>query len=473
MDPITFAELQASSRKPGTYIELYTRNAVRGLPGNPQHLLIVAQKLAAGTLAAATPAQVYSSDEAAAYAGRGSVAHLMVKACIAANRYVDLTVCLLDDAAAGAAAVKTVTIGGPASGPGELRLYIGNQRIAMAIANADAASAIAATLAAEIAKYPDLLYTAAVADGVITLTCRHKGAVGNQVDITYECTAPGVTVAVATTTPGVTDPDIQTALDAVLGETYELIATHLNDATSAQALRDHLNVVSHGMEMRAGRAVIGYDGTLAESVSLATAINAGRVAACYLRGTRSPAYEIAAGCAAYECAPAFEDPAVPRREMTIKGLHAPAIADRLSDSELHSLLYSGVTPMVVGPGETVQIKRFISTYTVNAEGVDDPALLDFNTLAILDYGRRAIRQTLSAKFSNQKATARTLKNVRSEIYATALKLDEAEIWENVEANKDGLVVIVDPNEPTRFRFRCPADVVNGLQQIYGVIDMIL
>lgn len=476
-DPITFAELQASSRKPGVYIELYTRNAVRGLPANPQHLLIIAQKLAAGTLAAETPYQVYSSEEAATYAGRGSAAHLMVKAAIEANRYVDLTLCLLDDEGAGAAAVKTVTITGPATGPGELRLFVGNQRIAMAIANEDVATAIAATLNTELARYPDMLFTAAVGtapnDHIITLTCRHKGTVGNQVDVTYECTAPGVTIAVATATPGATDPDIDDALDAVVGETYELITTHLNDATSTQALRDHLDTVSNGMEMRAGRGVIGFDGILADAVTLSTAINAGRVANCFLRGTRAPAYEIAAGCAAAEAQPAFEDPAVPRREVVIKGLHAPAIADRFSDAEIHTLLYSGVTPLVVGPGEQVQIKRFISTYTVNSEDVADPALLDFNTLAILDYGRKAIRQRLSNVFSRSKATARTLKDVRTEIYATALKLDEAEIWENVEANKDLLVVIVDPNEPTRFRFRCPADVVNGLHQIYGVIDMIL
>lgn len=470
-DPITFSELQASSRKPGVCIELYTRNAVRGLPGNPQHLLVIAQKLASGTVSQATPTPVYSADEAATYAGRGSVAHLMAKEAIDANRYVDLTLCLLDDVGAGAAAIKTVTITGPATGPGELRLYVGNQKIAVAIANEDAQNTIAGTLSTEIAKYPDMLYTAAVTDNVITATCRHKGTVGNQVNITYECTAPGVTVVIATSTPGGTDPDIQTALDAVVGERYELITTHLNDATSAGDLRDHLDDVSDGMQMLAGRGVLGFSGILADAVTLQTGIEAGRVGLCYMRGTRSPAYEIAAGCASAECAPRFEDPAVPRREMEIDGLHAPPIAQRFSDSEIHTMLYSGITPLVVGPGSKVQILRFISTYTQNAQGVADPALLDFNTLAILDYGRVAIRQSLTNKFSDQKATDRTLKNVRSDIYATALKLDDAEIWENVEANKDALVVIVDPGEPTRFRFRCPADVVNGLHQIYGVIDM--
>ena len=308
---------------------------------------------------------------------------------------------------------------------------------------------------------------------MITLTCRHKGTVGNQVDVTCEITAPGVSAVVATDTPGATDPDIQTALDAMVGAEYQLITTHLNDATSAQDLRDHLDLVSNGNEMRAGRGVIGFDGIMADAVTLASAINGGRVALDFLRGTRSPAYEIAAGCCAVEASPKFEDPAVPRREIYVKGLHAPAISQRFSDSEEKSLLNSGVTPLVVGPGEKVQILRHISTYTVNDQGVADPALLDFNTLAILDYGRKAIRQRLANVFSDKKATERSRKSVRTEVYATALKLDAAEIWENVEANKDGIVVIRDPDVPSRFRFRCPADVVNGLHQIYGVIDMIL
>lgn len=472
-DPINFDELQLSNRKPGTYIELQTKNAVRGLPGNPQNVLIIGQRLAAGTVAEATPTPVYSAEEAATYAGRGAAAHLMVKAAIKANRYVNLILCLLDDAAAGAAAVKTVTITGPATTPGEFILKIGNQRIAIAVATDDVQNDIASALNDELAKYPDMLYTAAVADNVITLTCRHAGTVGNQVDVNTEITASGVSAVVATTTEGSTDPDIQDALDAVVGETYELICTHLNDATSAEALKDHLDDVSNGMEMRAGRGVLGFDGTLADAVTLADGLNAGRMAVAFCRGTHSPAYEIAAGCASMESGPKYEDPAVPRKNMVVDGLHAPEISQRFSDTEIHSMLYSGVTPLTVNSSGEVQILRFISTYTENSEGVADSTLLDFNTLAILDYVRKAILQKVTNSFSDAKNTDRTRANVRSEIYATLLKLEEAEIVENVEENKDGLVVIADTDEPTRARVRIPTDVVNGLHQLYGVIDMIL
>ena len=46
----------------------------------------------------------------------------------------------------------------------------------------------------------------------------------------------GAGVAVVAMAGGLTDPDIQGALDVVVGSEYQLITTHLNDATSAQAL---------------------------------------------------------------------------------------------------------------------------------------------------------------------------------------------------------------------------------------------
>ena len=141
---VTFSQIPAGVRKPGQYLEFNTSNAVSTLPANAQRMLIIAQRLAAGTVAALLPTKVFSSTDAANYFGSGSMAHLMVRTAIAENPYLDLTVCALDDAGAGAAATGTITITGPATGPGILDLYIGSRRIEIAIASADAATAIAA-----------------------------------------------------------------------------------------------------------------------------------------------------------------------------------------------------------------------------------------------------------------------------------------------------------------------------------------
>ncbi|MGL3102501.1 hypothetical protein [Enterobacter asburiae] len=52
-------------------------------------------------------------------------------------------------------------------------------------------------------------------------------------------------------------------------------------------------------------------------------------------------------------------------------------------------------------------------------------------------------------------------------------MDDAEILENVAANKDKLIVQKSGTDPNRCDAVIPADVVNGLHVFAGRIDMIL
>jgi phage tail sheath gpL-like len=101
---VSFSSIPSSIRKPGKYFEFNTALAVRTLAGNQQKVLMVGQRLASGSIVANTPVDVFSDVDAATYFGRGSIAHLMVRAALQANNYVALTVITLDDAAAAVAA---------------------------------------------------------------------------------------------------------------------------------------------------------------------------------------------------------------------------------------------------------------------------------------------------------------------------------------------------------------------------------
>ena len=96
---------------------------------------------------------------------------------------------------------------------------------------------------------------------------------------------------------------------------------------------------------------------------------------------------------------------------------------------------NGLTPFEIGPGDTVQIVRAISTYTKNAEGVDDVSLLDITTIRTLDYVRKACRERISLRFPRDKLSSRTPPKVQSELLDVLIKLEELEIIEEVEANK--------------------------------------
>jgi phage tail sheath gpL-like len=468
---ITFDQIPSSIRKPGEYFEFNTRLAVRTLPANEQRMLIIAQRLTAGTVAALVPTRVFSDTEARNYFGAGSMAHLMCRAAITANPHLDLTVCALDDAA-GTSATWTITIANAATKAGALKLWIGNRYVEIAIASGDANTAVATALNTEIGKYEDFPVTAGVAAGVVTLTARNKGTVANDLDITYELVnVTGTTVTVAVGVAGATNPTLSTALAKVVAEQYHIIATPYNIQADIITLRDHLDTVSGPMEQRPGIGIYGIAAALATATTLSAAINGGRILGAYLRGTKSPSYEIAAACAAVIASE--EDPARPLNTLYLKGIGAPPVEQRLSRTEQESCLANGTAPLEVGPGEKVQIVRAVSTYLKDANNINDISLLDITTIRTLDYVRKACRERIALRFPREKLSSKTPPRVKTEIMDVLGKLEDLEIVEEVAANADGVIAERDLQDPNRLNVKIPVDVVNGLHVFAGRIDLLL
>ena len=473
-EAIQFDNIPASIRKPGKYFEFNTALAVRTLAANLQSMLIVAQRLATGSVEELVPTKIFSDTEAAGYFGNGSDAHLMARAAITANPYLDLTICALDDAATATAATGSETVGGPATGPGSYKLYLANKLIEVGISSGDTAAEIAVSLVAEAANYGDLPVTLAVNGATpeqIDITAKQKGTTGNQVSIVHVISAGGVTGTTVAMSGGAVDPDTTTAFAVVFGEQYHFIAIPYVDQTAVTALREHLDDVSGPLEQRPGRGVSAQTGPLATATTLAGQINSGRISLPHLRGTRSSAMAVAA---AYGAVGAYEeDPARPWNTLALDGIHAPAIADRLSRTEQEAELHNGVTPLEVGPGEVVQIVRAISTYTKDAQGITDISLLDFTTIGTLDYVRKACRERVALRFPRSKLSSRTPAKVRTEILDVLYKLEQLEIVEEVDANKDGVIVQKNLQDPNRLDAKIPTDIVNGLHVFAGRIDLLL
>lgn len=467
---ISFDNIPSSIRKPGKYFEFNTKLAVRTLPGNLQKVLIVGQRIAAGSVAANIVKDIFSDAEAAAYFGNGSQLHLMCRAAIKANPYLALQAIAMDDAGAGVLASGTVTLTGPATGAGVLTVKVAGKLVQVAIAATDTATAIAAALVAQIALQPDLPVTASAAVGVVTLTAKNKGTQGNNIKLEAATTATGTTAAVVAMAAGATDPTLATALAAVYGAGHNIIISAWNDSTNLTALRTHLDSVSGPLEQRGAIGVYGHTGTLANATTLAAGINSGRISAPNFKVPEQPC-ELAAAYGAVVASE--EDPARPLNLLQLTGITAPALADRLSRTEQENALYNGVTPLEVGPGEKVQIVRAITTYTLDAQSIPDISLLDLTTIRTLDYVRKACRERISLRFPREKLSERTAPKVRSELLDVLYKLEELEIVEQVETNKDGLIVERDSQDPNRLNAKIPTDVVNGLHVFAGRIDLLL
>lgn len=474
---ISFDSIPSSIRKPGKYLEFNTKLAVRTLPNNKYKMLIIGQRTSTGTVLEKITTLVFSDKEAETYFGVGSMCHLMVRAAIKANPYLDLTVVALNDAGAGVAATGTVTITGPATASGTLALYVGNLKIEIAVTSADTANTIATNLKTELDKHSDLPVAATVATSVVTLTAKNKGICGNSIGLGYKLTnTSGVGVTIVAMASGATNPTLQDALTVVFAEKYDIIVTPYNNQTDIATLKTHLDNVAGPLEQRPGVGIYGMNGALADATTLSGQVNHGRTLCAYFRYTTATAkksmpYEIASAMAAvmaYE-----EDPARPLNTLELKEIAIPDITDRLSRTEQESLLYNGVTPLEVGPGEKAQIVRAISTYVKDAQGIDDISLLDITTIRTLDYVRKACRERVALRFPREKLSTKTPPKVKSELLDVLFKLEELEIVEEVDTNKDGLLVEKNLQDPNRLDAKIPCDVVNGLHVFAGRIDLLL
>jgi len=265
--------------------------------------------------------------------------------------------------------------------------------------------------------------------------------------------------------------DIQPALDVLAAADYELVVSAWMDQDVLTALRTHIDTVTDSINQKSRIGVVACTGTLSEATTLAGVINSGAITIALLPGTTSSAAEVAAAYAAVIASE--EDPARPLNTLALTGIAPPPVTARLMRGEQETALANGVTPLEVGPGEVVQIVRAVSTYTKNAAGAPDIALLDLTTMRTLYYVRRACRDRIRLRFPRDKLNIASATKVRSELLDVLKKCEELEIVEEVAANAPSLIVERSLQDPTRLSAQIPTDVVNGLHVFAARIDLLL
>lgn len=467
---VDFDTIPGSIRVPGRYIEFNTKTAVSGLPQNPQKMVLIAPMTAAGSQTPNVPVNLFSDVQAADLFGAGSWAHLCVRQAFTNNQYLDLTVIGVADAADGAqAATAGVTVSGLPAVAGTATVVLGGVAYATSVNADDTADTVAGRLRTLLGA-ADSPAAAAGSAAAVSLTAKCKGEIGNELALSASTTATGLKVSVTPFSGGEGNADISAALNAVAGKRYHIVCSAFGDDANAKRLSAHLTAVSNAIEKRGAIGVIGQRGTLAAATTFAGKLNDGRISVPWYKRAVEGSAIIAAG---YAAVLAFEeDPAKPLNTLEVKGLGITSDADWPVYAELNNALYNGITPLTV-VNNKVQILRAVSTYTKNATGTDDPALLDITTIRTLDYVRDAVDQRVALRFPREKLHERTPKKVRSEILDVLLKLEEAEIIEGVMANAHLLIVERDPNDPNRLNVVIPVDVVNGLHVFAARIDLYL
>lgn len=469
MTNIEFDNIPTGLRKPGVYTEYNAQNAVSTLPTNEQNVLIIAP-MVGGESAYSAPVPIYSDIDAKNAFGAGSWTHLMARIAIQNNPMIRLTAIGLKDNDSGVAATGSITLNGTATGAGVIKAMIGGVEYAVSVAKSETAGNLTTRLSAVINAGEYCPVIAAPESGTITLTAKCKGEIGNEIELSVQSAAQGISVEARAFSSGSQNADIAPALASVAGSHYHVIISPFADDKNAKALREHLELVASPMEKKPAIGVLGWRGTMATGTTYAGKINANRIACGWYKGAMESNALVAAGFGAVIAKE--EDPARPLNTLEIKGLTPVDSTQTPLKTEINQALFNGLTPIVV-VNHRVQIERAITTYTKNPANVDDPAWLDLTTIRTLDYVRKAIEQRISLRFPRAKLSNRTPPKVRSEILDVLYRLENMEIIENVDANKDKLFVVRNGQDPNRLDTAIPSDVVNGLHIVANRIDLIL
>ena len=117
-----------------------------------------------------------------------------------------------------------------------------------------------------------------------------------------------------------------------------------------------------------------------------------------------------------------------------------------------------------------EVVRVVTTYQVDSKGAPDDLLVDGNGPLVLDYVRVVMKRAAELE-PRRKNTEQSRRELRSLFLAEAIKLEEAEILQNVNARANALTVVEDPNDRTAVKARIPADWVRGMHVINVDLDV--
>lgn len=282
-----------------------------------------------------------------------------------------------------------------------------------------------------------------------------------------------ITLAMNTTDPQAPVPDVDdtTEIIAPLGHTILVLDKPPAIGDETEAWIDHLNFVSDAIEQRPAIIVVPFSDIEAATLfaAQATVETSYRVVAACYHGATGQEAEIGAAMAA--ALADSSDPALPFNGVNLNGVEAVEDKYKLTFERQERALKAGVCIIATGADGKPEIVRAISTFRKNPDsGMADDIMLDINGALVIDYTRLVMR-TAASKERRRKNTAAARRNLRTVFMAEAIKLEKAEILENVTTTADQLTVTQDGNDKTRANAEIPSHWVRGMHVIATTLNV--
>lgn len=476
---VSFNQIPSSIRVPLCYVEFDNSGALTGTPVMEWRLLLVGQAAADCEGPLLTPTLITSADQASRLWGQGSMLASMFRYAKRQGGILETWGLAVPDPEAAVAAGGDVTLSGACSASGVISLYIGGERVRALAQAGEALTVTAARLAAAVNENGELPVTAATPEdqsGVVKLTCRWKGATGNDIDLqinygTDDALPQGLRVACGSISGGAGDPDMA-AIVAALGDTWwkAMSCPYLQKA-ERDILEEWLDAQFGPLRQQECQVFGAFRGTLAEASAYGNAGNSELVSVLAIGAMPSSPWDAAAAYAMRAATSLADDPARPLQTLELTGLKAPRREDRWDMEERNILLYDGMATYMVASDDTVQIEREVTMYQKNSWGMADPSYLDVQTPATLGYWRYAVRSRITQKFPRHKLADDgtrygpgqaivTPSVIRAELIALHGELEEKGLLENLETFKEGLIVERNKDDRNRLDVLAMPDLVN-------------
>lgn len=483
--PVSFNNIPANIRVPLFYAEV--DNSQANTATEELRVLILGQKLAAGSAADNVLQFVSRTDDAKTEYGEGSIIARMHEMYRNVDSFGEVWCVGVPDAS-GTAATGTIAFTGPATANGTINLYIAGQKIAVSVASGDTATAIGAAVAAAVQAQASLPVTAASVTGTVTFTAKHKGTLGNDIKLQLnyrglagnEATPAGVAATITAMASGATDPTLTTAIAALGDEKFDFIIHPWTDATSLDALKSLMNDTTGRWSYQKkiyGHCYSAKRGTAGALVTFGDGRNDQHHTIVGVEAlVPTPVWEFAAAYGARNAVFLRADISRPTQTGELNGvLPAPAGA-RFTISEKQSLLENGIATAVYGGG-AMRIERAITTYQKNANNQADDSYLDSEDLHKIAYVLRDLEGVITSKYGRAAlandgtrfGSGRVIVTpsiARGEIIGRSYALEELGLLENIELMKKYL--IVERSGSNRLNVLFPPDFVNGLR-IFALI----
>lgn len=413
---ITFQKIPSNLLIHGTFAEIDPQG---GNSNQPYRSLIIGQKLASGLAPANIPLISAGPADAVIQGGRGSHLALATADYVAGDSFGELWYLPLADDPAAVAATLPFTIGGSPTTASVIPLYVDAVLVPVDAAAGDTPTIVAASIVAAINADLDLPVTAAAVAGLVTLTARNKGLIGNDIDVrlAYLGTQGGEVLPAGLTftgilagtgtqlTGGLQNPTaLASALANLADLSFDFVFFPYTDTASLNAWQTFMDddtgrwsweKMVYGGAFAAMRATYG----TATSFGMARNDPAIDITPVYdsPQSPRTWAARIMADCAVSLRA----NPAVPLQELVHDTLMPPPVPNRFTAEERNTLLQDGLSTFTVNSAGQVISDRHVTTYQTNAAGEPDTSFQDVETRYTLAYVCRDLVAYLSGLYSRK------------------------------------------------------------------------